>query len=122
MPSAFSRPGLINHSDGVWVGMVADDQASAPAKHLLMIPEDRLQESLERTGSNTLLEGHGLDVLPLEIGKQSLNVGSHEVAPLLAMKAIGEKGSNSSQSSSGIRQSSKLRAPSMVSPLYLSCF
>jgi hypothetical protein len=103
MPSAFSRPGLINHSDGVWVGMVADDQASAPAKHLLMIPEDRLQESLERTGSNTLLEGHGLDVLPLEIGKQSLNVGSHEVAPLLAMKAIGEKGSNSSQSSSGIR-------------------
>jgi hypothetical protein len=72
--------------------MVADDQASAPAKHLLMIPEDRLQGSLERTGSDTLLEGDGLDVLSLAIGKQSLNVGSQEVASLLAMKAIDEKG------------------------------
>jgi hypothetical protein len=63
----FGGARLINDADRTAIGMFVCDQPSASPEHLLVVPLNRLQESLQRPGGDSLSQRDGLDILALQI-------------------------------------------------------
>lgn len=72
--AALGGAGLINAADRLGVGMFASDDLLATVPQPLFIPNDRLQEPLQRSGSHPLVQGDRFGVLSLDIRKQPTNI------------------------------------------------
>lgn len=65
--ATFGRSRFVDTADGVRVSVFGNDDLLAAISQLLFIPDDRLEEALQRARSHVLIQGDGFGILPLHI-------------------------------------------------------
>lgn len=58
--------GLVDHADCQRVRLFVGNELAASSEHVIMVPLDRLEESLQSSRRDALLQSNRLDVLSLQ--------------------------------------------------------
>ena len=88
--AALGRSGLIDAADRLRSCVLAGHDLLAVVTQLLFIPNNGLQEPLQGSGRDALIQGDGFDVLALEAREQSAHVRLQQRASLRPSEAGGK--------------------------------
>jgi len=88
--TAFGDARFIDAADRLGVSMLGHHQPLAFIAQHLFVPHDRFEESLQGSGSDILLQGHRLHVLPLHVGEQSLHIDEQQQLPFSPSETVSE--------------------------------
>ena len=89
--SAFGSSRFVNHADCVGIGMLSRDELAASPEHSIMIPLDGLEESLQSSRGDSLLQRDRFDVLASDLREQSANVDRKEPLAFDATKTVSKE-------------------------------
>ena len=79
--AALGHAGFIDAANGVGMSMLCRDDLLTAIAELVVIPHDRLEQSLQRARNDILIECHGLDILPRDLRQQPAHINKEQVAP-----------------------------------------
>ena len=88
--AALGRSGFINNADRLGMSMIAGDDPLALVTRPLFIPHDGLEEPLECSRRDSLIECHRFGVFSLDIRKQPPHINCQQLPSFGACKTIRE--------------------------------
>ena len=67
VPAAFGNACLVNAADRLGTDVLVGDHLLTTISQALLIPHDRLQKPLKRSRGDSLIQGNGFRILPLNV-------------------------------------------------------